>query len=94
MFLPEHVLSMYVYSIKRDCALLGREHASSHVQTKKAKIFRKCKCKSNSKYLLLSSSDEFSVATPDETTGKDTEFSLVGSFRNKYILHLNVLRLC
>ena len=32
----------------------------------------------------MSSSDEFSVATPDETTGKDTEFSLVGSFRNKF----------
>ena len=28
---------------------------------------------------MLSSSDEFSVATPDETTGKETEFSLVGS---------------
>ena len=27
----------------------------------------------------------FSVATPDETTGKDTAFSLVGSFRNKLI---------
>ena len=25
------------------------------------------------------SSDDFSVATPDETTGKETEFSLVGS---------------
>ena len=42
----------------------------------------------------MSSSDEFSVATPDETTGKDTEFSLVGSFRNKYmqsviLLHIN-----
>ena len=23
------------------------------------------------------------VATPDETAGKETEFSLVGSFRNK-----------
>ena len=33
--------------------------------------------------ILLSSSDEFSVATPDETTGKATEFSLVGCFRNK-----------
>ena len=30
-----------------------------------------------------SSSDEFRVATPDETAGKETEFSLVGSFRNK-----------
>ena len=28
---------------------------------------------------MLSSSDDFSVATPDETTGKETEFSLVGS---------------
>ena len=36
---------------------------------------------------MLSSSDEFSVATPDETAGKDTEFSLVGCFRNKYYLH-------
>ena len=26
------------------------------------------------------------MATPDETNGKDTEFSLVGSFRNKFIL--------
>ena len=34
-------------------------------------------------FVTFSSSDEFSVATPDETTGKDTEFSLVGSFRNK-----------
>ena len=25
--------------------------------------------------IVLSSSDEFSVATPDETAGKDTEFS-------------------
>ena len=29
------------------------------------------------------SSDDFSVATPDETAGKDTEFSLVVSLRNK-----------
>ena len=33
--------------------------------------------------IILSSSDDFSVATPDETSGKDTEFSLVGCFRNK-----------
>ena len=32
--------------------------------------------------IMLSSSDEFRVATPDETAGKDTEFSLVGCFRN------------
>ena len=32
---------------------------------------------------LKSSSDEFSVETPDETAGKDTEFSLVVSLRNK-----------
>ena len=32
---------------------------------------------------MLSSSDEFSVATPDETTGKETEFSLVGSLEIK-----------
>ena len=32
---------------------------------------------------ILSSSDDFSVATPDETAGKDTEFSLVVSLRNK-----------
>ena len=48
-------------------------------QTKKAKIFRKCKCKSNlnicNSVLLMSS--QFSVATPNETTGKETEFSLV-----------------
>ena len=31
-----------------------------------------------------SSDDEFIVATPDETAGKETEFSLVGSFRNKF----------
>ena len=31
MFIPKHVLSMYVYTTKRDCALLGREYASSHV---------------------------------------------------------------
>ena len=31
--------------------------------------------------IKIISSDEFSVATPDETTGKETEFSLVG--RNK-----------
>ena len=29
------------------------------------------------------SSDELGVTAPNETTGKDTEFSLVGSFRNK-----------
>ena len=33
--------------------------------------------------IMLSSSDEFSVETPDETAGKDTEFSLVVSLRNK-----------
>ena len=34
-------------------------------------------------YLIQSSSDEFSVATPDETTGKETEFSLVVSLEIK-----------
>ena len=29
--------------------------------------------------MMLSSSNECSVETPDETTGKETEFSLVGS---------------
>ena len=35
--------------------------------------------------IILSSSDDFSVATatPDETAGKDTEFSLVVSLINK-----------
>ena len=33
--------------------------------------------------LIHYSIDEFSVATPDETAGKDTEFSLVGCFRNE-----------
>ena len=32
---------------------------------------------------MLSSSDEFSVATPDETAGKESEFSLVGRLENK-----------
>ena len=33
--------------------------------------------------IMLSSSDDFSVATPDETNGQESEFSLVVSLRNK-----------
>ena len=33
--------------------------------------------------IILFSSDEFSVATPDETAGKESEFSLVGRLENK-----------
>ena len=43
---------------------------------------------------ILSSSDDFSVATPDETAGKDTEFSLVVSLRNKQNYILNKFCLC
>ena len=36
---------------------------------------------------MLSSSDDFSVETPDETAGKDTEFSLVVSLEiNKLLI--------
>ena len=32
--------------------------------------------------IVLSSSDDFSVATPDETNGQESEFSLVVNLRN------------
>ena len=34
---------------------------------------------------MLSSSDDFSVATPDETNGQESEFSLVVNLRNEII---------
>ena len=34
---------------------------------------------------MLSSSDDFSVATPDETNDQESEFSLVVNLRNKII---------
>ena len=33
--------------------------------------------------IMLTSSDDFCVATTDGTSGKDTDFSLVGCSRNK-----------
>ena len=35
--------------------------------------------------IMLSSSDDFSVATPDETNGQESEFSLVVNLRNEII---------
>ena len=35
--------------------------------------------------IVLSSSDDFSVATPDETNGQESEFSLVVNLRNEII---------
>ena len=35
--------------------------------------------------IMLSSSDDFSVATPDETDGQESEFSLVVNLRNEII---------
>ena len=50
-------------------------------------VERKIKIKKQQKYFgNVKSSDEFSLATPDETAAKDTEFSPVVSFRNKLFI--------
>ena len=49
-----------------------------------ARIFQQCKCIVIF-VNLLSPSDDFSVATPDETNGQESEFSLVVNLRNEII---------
>ena len=42
--------------------------------------------------IMLSSSDDFSVTTPDEAAGKDTDFSRVVSLRNEVRLHITLMK--